>query len=79
MTVVFKTNIDKFKNKFPTDFKIIPRIGEYVKVVDSTALPFDKLIVIDVTYITNDLVLIELHLSELQAKQNIQYNLEVFS
>ena len=43
MKIVFQTAIDKFKGKFPEDFTVIPRIGEFVKVVNSYQLPFDKL------------------------------------
>ena len=32
MKIVFKTNIDKFKNKFPTNFKVIPRVGEFESI-----------------------------------------------
>lgn len=79
MRVVFKTNIDKFKGKFPNDFKVVPRVGEFVRV-DSyyTSLPFDELQVVGVTYVDSENVDVELHLSELQFKQNKEYNLRVF-
>ena len=90
MQIIFKTAIDKFKNKFPTDFKVIPRVGEFVMVREEfhcnhsgvnpiKYLPFDKLQVVSVTHLNKDQVEVELHLSELQAKQNIQYDLNVFN
>lgn len=79
MRVVFKTNIDKFKGRFPNDFKVVPRVGEFVRV-DSyyTSLPFDELQVVRVTYVDCDTVDVELHLSEMQIKENTQYDLGVF-
>ena len=79
MRVIFQTNIDKFKNKFPTDFKIIPRVGEFVRVEKGYVTPFKELQVIRVTYEDSQTVVVELHLSELQAKQNIQYKMNVFN
>lgn len=79
MKIVFQTEIDKFKGKFPDDFAVIPRIGEFVKVVNAYQLPFDKLQVVDVTYYHHNLVVVELHLSELQHKQIIEYKLNVFN
>ena len=82
-SVKFSTMIDKYQNKFPNDFTIVPRIGEKVKVRNNYAkeLPFDYLTVINVTYEQiADLiqVIVELHLSEHQAKMAIEYNLNVF-
>ncbi len=78
MKIVFKTNIYKFKNKFHTNFKVIPRVGEFVKIAQGYEAPFDKLQVVSVTYVSSELVEVELHLSELQHRQNKEYKLGVF-
>jgi len=80
MKIVFKTNIDKYKGKFPSDFTIIPRVGEFVgvdKPYHNHTLPFDSLEVKRVTY-RSDYVEVELHLSELQGSQVDAYKLDVF-
>lgn len=83
--IVFKTNIDKYRHKFPDNATIIPRIGEKVKVAEgykTKDMPFDALTVIDVTYdITKEkqIVLVELHLSRLQQMLNEEYKLNVFN
>ena len=79
MKIIFKTNIDKFKNKFPTNFKVIPRVGEFVKIEQGYEAPFDKLQVVSVTYVSSELVEVELHLSDLQHRQNKEYKLGVFN
>ena len=79
MKIIFKTNIDKFKNKFPSNFRVIPRVGEYVKIEQGYEAPFNKLQVVSVTYVNSELVEVELHLSELQSRQNIEYKLGVFN
>lgn len=78
--IILKTNIDKYKGKFPEIYQI-PRIGEKVKVNDiyEKDLPFPTLTVVDVTYISHDEVEVELHLSELQHQQAIQYKLNVYN
>lgn len=80
MKVIFKTNIDKYKGKFPTDFQSVPRKGEFVAISDlrNTNLPFTELEVHKVTYEDKDTVVVELHLSELQHRQNKEYKLGVF-
>lgn len=81
MVVVFATNIDKYKAKFPSDFEVVPRVGEFVqieKLYQNQNLPFDKLQVVDVTYVSKDVVKVELHLSSLQARQDKELNLGVF-
>jgi len=79
MKVIFKTNIDKYKGKFPTDFQVIPRKGEFVSIIPhSHRLPFTELEVHNVTYEDKDTVVVELHLSEWQNKQNIFNELGVF-
>ena len=80
MKIVFKTAIDKYKGKFPTDFSVVPRQGEFVKVDKpymNQTLPFDKLQVVSVTY-TRDIIEVELHLSDLQARANKECDLGVF-
>ena len=80
--VIFKTNIDKFKDAFfNTNYDCPPRIGEFVKISDLSfnkgkKLPFDELEVKKVTWTGSNSVEIELHLSELQAMQNISYKLK---
>lgn len=79
MKVTFNTNIDKYKGKFPQDFQIIPRVGEFVQTTKyHQKLPFDSLQVIRVTYEDRENVTVDLHLSELQAKENLAYELGVF-
>jgi len=78
MKVVFCTNIDIYKGKFPKNYPVIPRIGEFVKTTDKT-LPFDKLQVVNVTYDElGESVEVDLHLSSLQSRQNIEYSMNVY-
>lgn len=82
MKIIFKTNIDKYKGKFPTDFKVVPRVGEYVSIVSpegSHNLLFSELQVQRITYLDSETVIVELHLSGLQDKMNIEYDLNLFS
>ena len=77
--IIFKTNIDKYQNKFSLNYFVIPRIGEMVKVdAPYNKLPFDELQVINVTY-TKEYIVVELDLSELQKRQTKDYNLNVFN
>lgn len=81
MKVIFVTTIDKYKGKFPTNYQIVPRVGEFVKISNYTekhSLPFDNLEVKKVMYLDANNVLVELHLSELQSMQNKQYKKNVF-
>lgn len=79
MEVIFKTNIDNYKGKFPDNFSRPPAVGDYVCVDPCYKdLPFNKLQVVSVTYIDNYTVEVELHLSETQSKQANAYNLNVF-
>ena len=78
MRVKFQTNIDMFKGKFPYNYPVIPRVGEYVMCIDNT-LPFDRLQVTSVTYDDKgENVYVDLHLSELQSRQNIEYNMRIY-
>lgn len=81
LEVVFKTAIDKYKNKFSSWTNLVPRVGEFIIVdkIFKDSLPFDKLQVVTITYAHNSHVIVELHLSDLQAKENQAYNLNVFN
>lgn len=80
MKIVFKTNIDKYKGKFPSNYQIVPQLGSFVAIenLKNTSLPFTELEVKKVTHEDAENIIVELHLSELQAKQNIEYELKVF-
>ncbi len=79
MQIIFETSIDKYKGEFPTDFHVIPRIGEKVRTKHyKKELPFNHLEVKDVIYLNKNTVIVELHLSELQHMQNKDNRLNVF-
>jgi hypothetical protein len=82
MKVVFITNIDKYKGKFPNDFKVIPRVGEFVETETfSSKLPFLELQVVKISYgnyLNTTVVKVELHYSESQLKQAKEYKLNLF-
>jgi hypothetical protein len=82
MQVIFETNIDKYRNKFPKNYKTIPRVGEFVKIENYNSqkhgLPFDDLEVKKITYVDANHVIVELHLSELQHMKNKNNRLNVF-
>ena len=50
-----------------------------LKIEQGYEAPFDKLQVVNVTYVNSELVEVELHLSELQHRQNKEYKLGVFN
>lgn len=80
MKIIFSTNIDKYRGKFAKDFQIIPRVGEFVEVESNDeSLPFNELQVVKVTYINKHDVIVELHLSDLQSRQNLEFKLNVFN
>ena len=46
MDIIFKTNIDKFKGKFPNNFTKVPTNGDFIKINNyylKHNLPFDEL------------------------------------
>lgn len=83
MKVYLTTNIDIFKGQFPTNYTQPPMIGAMVKIINwhnnPMKLPFDELEVKHLTYDDANNVRVELHLSELQHKQMIEYNLKVYN
>lgn len=81
LEVVFKTAIDKYKGKFSSWTNLVPRVGEFITIdkIFKDNLPFDKLQVVSVTYAHNFHVIVVLHLSDLQARENKEYNLNIFN
>jgi hypothetical protein len=81
MDIIFKTNIDKFKGKFPNNFTKVPTNGDFIKINNyylKHNLPFDELQVKKITWLDSQNVEVELHLSDIQERENQTFDLGVY-
>ena len=71
--IIVRTNVDRYKNCFPSNLSYVPRIGETVSVENSFIKEFHNkkrpscMTVVDVTYYNNE-VIIEVHFRDIDFK-----------
>ena len=61
------TNLDKFKDKFPNDFTKVPRNGDFIKVENYY-----------LTWLDSRTVEVDLHLSDIQERENQTFDMGVY-